>query len=270
MKTSFKALFVGTALVGAILSGCKEDDHDHVHTEGLELIGTAFTDAGGIQVKLWAEGPVQAQYTRFFIELRDSATNELIDDAHVHLSPMMDMGNMVHSAPFEEPATALAVNGLFPCAVVFQMPGAMGWTLGVSVHNHHNDAEGTATFAFAVAAPAVTRTHVVTELNSSNKLIISFVQPKTPVVGINDFEVTLHSMASMMSFPAVTNYTVHIEPTMPSMGHGSPNNVNPTHTGNGHYVGKVNFTMTGTWRIDLTVLNGNDTVYSDAYFDVTF
>ncbi len=274
MKLSIQPLFWGIALMGTILSGCSKDDHDHnhdlPHTDQLQLIGTAYTDSGSMQVKLWAEGPLEAEYTRFFIELRDSASNELIEDAHVHLNPMMDMGSMTHSAPFEEPATSLAVEGLYPCAVVFQMPGEMGWTLDVTVHNHATDAEGSVVFPISVAAPAVTRTHVVTAINSSEKLIISYVEPKSPVVGINDFELTLHRRESMMSFPAVTDYTVHIEPSMPSMGHGSPNNVNPVHSSLGHYNGKVNFTMTGTWRIDLTILNGTDTVYSDAYFDVTF
>lgn len=272
MKLSFQSLLWGTALMGILFSGCSEDDdhnHNHPHTDDLQLIASGYTAAGGMMVKLWAEGPLEAKYTKFFIELRDSATNALIEDAHVHLNPMMDMGSMTHSAPFEEPASALAVEGLYPCAVVFQMPGEMGWTLEVNVHNHATDAEGEVVFALSVASPSVARTRVVTALNNEN-LIISYVQPKNPAVGINDFEVTLHRRASMMSFPAVTDYTVHIEPTMPSMGHGSPNNVNPVHTSLGHYAGKVNFTMTGTWRIDLTILNGTDTVYSDAYFDVTF
>ncbi|MCF8256492.1 MAG: FixH family protein [Flavobacteriales bacterium] len=272
MKTSFKTLFVGLTLVGAILNGCKEDDpqpDNYPNTDNLELVGTAYTDVGGIQVKLWAEGLVEAQYTRFFVELRDSATNALLEDAHVELAPMMDMGMMQHSAPFENPTSVLAVGGLFPCAVVFQMPGDMGWTLDVHVHNHANDAEGEASFTLSVANPSPTRTMVVTPENGGDPLVISYVQPTSPVVGINDFEITLHSKASMMSFPSVDTYTVTIEPEMPSMGHGSPNNVNPTFTSRGHYVGKVNFTMTGLWRINLTIMNGAEVVYSTASFDVT-
>jgi hypothetical protein len=55
---------------------------------------------------------------------------------------------------------------------------------------------------------------------------------------------------------------------MPSMGHGSPNNINPLHIKNGHYKGKVNFTMTGDWRINL-VLN-KDGKTSSTFFDLLF
>jgi hypothetical protein len=77
-------------------------------------------------------------------------------------------------------------------------------------------------------------------------------------------------MASMMSFPPSTDLTVEITPEMPSMGHGSPNNVNPVHTQNGHYVGTANFTMTGDWRIHLTIKEGNRLITDKAYFDILF
>lgn len=269
-----KLLFAGAMLASASFSGCKEGDDNPDNfpdTDNLVLIASGHTDAGSMLVKVWAEGELEAQYTAFFIEVRDSATLELVDDAHIELHPMMDMGSMVHSAPFENPESAQAVNGLFPCAVVFQMPGEMGWELTVHVHNHHNGGEGEVTFPIAVAATAVARTHVVTAQDGTDdKYIISYVQPRDPKVGVNDFELAIHTRVSMMSFPAATGLTVTMEPSMPSMGHGSPNNVDPVHSANGHYKGSVNFTMTGTWVIDLTLLNGTDTVYSGASFEVTF
>jgi hypothetical protein len=64
--------------------------------------------------------------------------------------------------------------------------------------------------------------------------------------------------------------TVEITPEMPSMGHGSPNNVNPVHTGNGHYKGTVNFTMTGDWRIHLKLTRNGRLISDKAYFDILF
>lgn len=53
------------------------------------------------------------------------------------------------------------------------------------------------------------------------------------------------------------------------MGHGSPNNVNPTNSGKGHYKGKVNFTMAGDWRINLDIYKNGAVVDTSLYFDVT-
>lgn len=271
MKVSMKLLFVGVALMSAIFSGCNQDDDlpDPKNTDGLIMIASGNTDAGDMKVNLYATDSLYSQYTAFFIEVRTTNTDAVIKEAHVSLNPMMDMGNMTHSAPFENPSSTSAINGLFPCAVVFQMPGETGWTLTVNVHDHVNGGEGEVTFPLVIKNPTPTRTRVVTPLNGGNKLVISYVQPLDPKVGINDFEITLHTKESMMDWPGIENYTVQIDPQMPSMGHGSPNNVNPTHAGNGHYKGKVNFTMTGLWRINLTIMDGATVVDSTSYFDIT-
>jgi len=74
----------------------------------------------------------------------------------------------------------------------------------------------------------------------------------------------------MMSWPADSTYTFVITPEMPSMGHGSPNNVNPVHVGNGHYKGKVNFTMTGEWKVNIAVQKNGNTISKNAFFTITF
>ena len=86
---------------------------------------------------------------------------------------------------------------------------------------------------------------------------------------MNPFEITVHVKESMMSFPPVKDLTVNMTPSMPSMGHGSPNNVDPVHLVDGHYKGEVNFTMTGDWRIDL-ILNQGSNKLAETQFDLFF
>ncbi|MFM1875245.1 MAG: hypothetical protein RL266_982 [Bacteroidota bacterium] len=269
MKFSFKSLLLGTALLSTIFTGCKKDDPTPDNPTDLLLIASGYTETGSMKVKLYAADSLYSAFTELFIEVSDSASNEVIENAQVSIMPMMDMGMMEHSAPYENPNSSAAVDGMFPCNVVFQMPGDMGWRLEVTVDNL-TGGSGTAVLPLIVKNPAVTRTRVITPSNDPNKrLVISYLKPTDPKVGINDFEITLHSRESMMSWPSVENYTVQIEPEMPSMGHGSPNNVDPTHSGNGHYEGQVNFTMTGLWRINLTIMDGSTVVDSTAYFEVT-
>ena len=54
------------------------------------------------------------------------------------------------------------------------------------------------------------------------------------------------------------------------MGHGSPNNVNPVLTENGHYMGTVNFTMTGAWRINMVFKQDGRIIGKNAWFDIVF
>lgn len=270
MKLLIKSLLLGTALLSTIFTGCKKDDPTpDDNTTDLLLIASGYTDAGSMMVKLYAADSLYSEFTQLFIEVRDSASNEVLENAQITIMPMMDMGNMEHSAPYENPTSSAAVDGMFPCNVVFQMPGEMGWRLEVTVDNL-TGGSGTAVLPLAVKNPPATRTRVITPTSDPNaRLVISYLQPNDPKVGINDFEITLHSRENMMSWPSVENYTVQIEPEMPSMGHGSPNNVDPTHSANGHYEGQVNFTMTGLWRINLTIMDGSTVVDDTAFFEVT-
>lgn len=266
-----KLLFAGVMILFSILTGCKKGDDpepDPSNTEGLVYVGQAYTDQGSLLIKLYASDSLYCAYNNLYIEVRDSATNTVISNAEITLLPQMLM--MGHAAPFENPSSTAAVNGLFPCAVVFQMPGDMGWTLDVTAKDIATNKEGTARIAFAVKNPALTRTKVITALNDGSKIVVSLLQPAKPKVGMNDFEITLHRKETMMSFPPVENYTVEIDPEMVSMGHGSPNNVNPVHTGNGHYKGQVNFSMTGEWNINLRIMDGSEAVDTTSYFVVTF
>lgn len=275
MKRSILHLFLGAAILATTFGACKKDDDvdptpqdPGTPASGLTLLGTEYSVGGSMKVKLYAKSALLAEYTPLYLEVRDSASNALIETADITLNPVMDMGSMTHAAPVEQPA-GNAVNGKFEGAVVFQMPGETGWLLSAIIEKPDGTTGG-AIFQVSVGVPAQPRTHVVTALHDDTKLIISYLKPNSPQVGINDIEFTLHYQESMSSFPAVTDYTIEINPQMPSMGHGSPNNVHPVHIGNGHYKGSVNFTMTGLWRVNLTIKDGLQIADSTAYFDITF
>ena len=275
MKFSSYALFMGVALMSILFVSCSSDDESdgpikEPATNNLIWINSAYTDAGSMLVNVYAADSLLAQYTNIYIEVRDSASNNILTNAGIDIIPMMDMGTMVHSAPSENPSSNTATDGMFQGAVVFIMPGEMGWTLHISVYDAVNDIEGTAVVPVSVGQPIDTRTRVITPLDSTNKLVISYLLPQNPKVGVNDMEITIHERITGMNFIPVNDYTVLMDPQMPSMGHGSPNNVNPESIGNGHYKGKVNFTMTGMWRINLDIFDGATAKDTTGYFDITF
>jgi YtkA-like len=175
---------------------------------------------------------------------------------------------MQHACPVENPDEE-AINGVFPGALAFVMPTSTGgsWTLAMRVHNHKNYKYGVASFNITVDNPTTPVMSVFTSQSvDSSKLVLSIISPTAPKVGMNDIEFTLHRKVSDMSWPADSTYGFVITPEMPSMGHGSPNNVNPVHIGNGHYKGKVNFTMTGEWKINVDVQKDGKTISKDANF----
>lgn len=273
MKIKRILLAMSVLLMAGLWSGCKDEsdiepNNDNTNPTGLLEIASAQTDMGDFTVKLFASQALYMGYNRLQLEVWDKTSNTRLNEAKIVLNPMMDMGTMKHSAPFENPSSTNAVSGLFPCAVVFQMPGEMGWELNVEVENMDGSRKGKAVLPLKVVSPDVVKTHVITAANGSGPVIVSLIEPADPKVGLNTFEIAIHRRATMMSFPADDSLTVEIEPEMPSMGHGSPNNVHPVLSENGHYVGTVNFTMTGKWHVNLKIMDGEELIDDQSYFEI--
>ena len=277
MKSIFKML----ALAGVIAFtfSCKknntapdeETNPTSNPTSNLIQIGETYIIGANAKAIIYSAKPFETGYNVVYVALFDSTDGSRLSAGHFNINPMMDMGMMQHSCPVENTADTITTDNYFKTAVVFSMPGtASEWSLNLNFHNHKNGLEGSGTLGVNVISSSPARfKSTVLSLDSNSSVLISLVGLLNPQVGINDFEITLHKKASMMSFPAIDNYSVEIIPEMPSMGHGSPNNVNPILTSNGHYVGKVNFTMTGLWRINLKLYKNGTLISSDQYFETT-
>ncbi len=142
--------------------------------------------------------------------------------------------------------------------------------MDLMVTNLKNGKSGKLTIPVTVAEPAQKRMLSFTSaVDNSTKYFVSLVEPAKPKVGINDLELVVYKRASMMSFPADSALSITFEPEMPTMNHGSPNNIHPAHKGIGHYKGKVNFTMTGLWRLHFDMKAGDVLAKTDS-LDIEF
>jgi hypothetical protein len=263
----------------AFLYSCKKDNVEDILNplDGLIKLKDGYALGAQAKVEIWGRKNFFAGYNNLVVVVYDSLNlKEKITDAHIHFFPVMTMGMggmaMQHASPVENPDET-AVNGVFPGAVTFIMGTTSdgSWKLTVAVHNHKYDKEGEADFDITVDNPTNSMVSVFkSQTADSSKLVLSLVEPTSPKVGMNDIEFTIHQMADMMDFIPDDSYSIEITPEMPSMGHGSPNNVNPVNTSNGHYKGKVNFTMTGEWKVNVLVKKNGTTVSKNAFFNITF
>lgn len=272
MKKSFVTLLmVTTLLVTTLVISCtKSDTTEPSPTAGLTKLTDGYAIGAAAKVEIYTSSAViNSGYTKFYISLLDSTTGNRIENANIQLMPMMDMVTMQHSSPYENPESDNTVNHLFPCSVVFTMPSTSGnWTIKIQVTN--SGKVGLLTIPVTVVEPLKSRMKSFTALHDGGKYFITLIDPASPKVGINDMEIAIYKKASMMSFPADNSLSVALTPEMPTMGHGSPNNVNPVSMGKGHYKGKVNFTMTGLWKLNLDFMAGTAVADSTQFFEVEF
>lgn len=274
----FKTILAITfATILLATNACKKEETSTVTPTPVEvdqipsnykLMGETYIIGAAAKAKVYSEKDLFVGYNKIFVAMFDSVSNTRLTDGHFDVIPMMDMGMMKHSAPVEITDESIPSDKFWKAAIVFIMPSSAGkWTLNMAFHNHKTDKEGEGELEVNVINPTTSVMKSFTA-SDSTKLFVTLIQPTTPKIGLNNFEISIHKK-DMMDFPAVNDYTVEIEPTMPSMGHGSPNNVNPVFTSMGHYIGKVNFTMTGLWNVKLTLKKNGVTIDNKQSFDIT-
>lgn len=238
-------------------------------TEGLIKLSESFAEGASTKVEVWAKSDYFTGYNRLYFLLKDSVSGNPVTNATIALNPIMDMGTMMHSTPFENPEYTTNADGKFACAVVYIMSSSGGsWTLNANITNHMNNKSGVFSVPVTVTNPAISRVKSFVSAATAETLFVAMLAPQTPVVGVNDLEVAVYKRMSMgMAFPADSSMTIQINPQMLSMGHGSPNNVHPVHTGKGHYRGSVNYTMNGDWTIFFSFYQGTDLANNTMFFE---
>jgi hypothetical protein len=273
MKNNVLNIFMLTFAIFILIESCSKETNvppsDPV--AGMVKIASGYAKGAATYVNIYTKDSAIAGYNKLYIVLTDSITGKNIDNASVTLNPIMQMAMMSHSSPKENPAS-IAVSHVFEASVTFIMPSAGGtWTLTTNVFNNENGKQGALNCIINVKPTTQQKLYSFISLSdNSSKYFVGIVEPSKPFVGINDCELVIYKKQSMMLFPADSSLTVVVIPEMPTMSHGSPNNINPVHMGNGHYKGKVNFTMTGFWRLNLTLKTGNTVADSTNYIDLTF
>lgn len=261
-------ILLSVFILAGILTSCTKDDTGVSPTIPISIqkikLAEGFT--AGTKLELYADDTLRTGYNRLYIRALDSATNAVIRDAQFTLKPTMDMGSMTHSCPTEQPTSSQISADLFPAAAIFTMEGndAQQWSLSISFRSTAPK-EGTLTFPISVIKG--TFPPKIFMDSNGKEMILAMLPLANPIVGMNDVEFAVFSNTSDVYTP-IDDLTMTITPEMPSMGHGSPNNVNPTNKGNGYYAGKVNFIMTGEWKINLA-LERSGAIVGKQFFMIT-
>ncbi len=268
-------------VVSLFISSCKktnqnpeEEENTTVATpsnNNLKKIGETYITGAKAKAIIYSPKDLETGYNEIYVAIYDSIDGSTLNNGVLSINPIMNMGTMTHSSPVENHVGTSTIDGYFKAAVVFSMPGtASEWALNLNFLNSKNGLTGNGNINVPVALSSPTKFKSTTlTLDSSKKIFISLIEPSSPKVGINNFEIVLHQKINSNYYPSINNYSIEITPEMPSMNHGSPNNVNPVNTGNGHYKGKVNYTMTGLWYVRLKIYKNGTLISSDQYFEMT-
>jgi hypothetical protein len=267
---------IALALAAALaVTGCASDPAaDAAATK--TTVATATTSAGGLTVELQSDRGLETGMTPIYLKV--SSGGQAVTDADVTFEPLMAMsGGTSHTCPVGKPE--IGSDGLYHGYANFGMATSMmgAWSARVGV-TRPGQARVEASFPVLVVTDsgrAKSFQDFDPDTLVTTKYLASIRFPAGPAVGLNPTIVTLHRMAGMMSFPAVADATIHMVPSMPSMGHGSTGNVDPVLVTSGVYQGTLGFSMTGTWETRITFSRpasggGTRQIGTDQVFTTTF
>ena len=194
-------------------------------------------------------------YNELFIRIKDASDN-YISDATITWNPVMHMTSMMHSCPKSDVSMTNDAS-VYSGYIIFQMPGNDTEYWDLTLNYTINGESFSFTEQIEINAPLDGMQRVTVFTGSDNVRYILAMMPLEPKVAVNDFSALLYKMETMMVFPPVSNYTITLDPRMPSMGnHSSPNNVDLTYdTAETMYAGKLALTMTGYWKLNLKLLD---------------
>lgn len=244
-----KTFLILIALV--VASSCTSTNGPSVPTTPAmyQLLGSA--SEGSTKVELYSKQGLVVGYNNLFIKVINTATNTIVTDAHVEMDCAMDMDTMHHRAPVEQcDCHESAIDNMWHAGAIFHMQGGMAaWKIRLNVHNHSNNEEISVSIPVNVAPTQ----NVVTFSSGLDEYVVCFVPPALPVIGKNAVNFVVFSTRDHIAYASRDDVAISIEPHMPSMGHGSPGNVQPVGVGAGHFAATVNLIMKGSWVISTTV-----------------
>ena len=259
-----KLKYILPILLITLFASCDSDDNNIIlpvsETSGLQKVQELSNTDHTIEVYT-KSGAFYTGYNDISIRIKNNTDDTYFETYTIDWIPMMDMGSMNHSCPKSSITKATGKSTIYTGNLVYQMTGMdeSGWSLKFMYTIDDIDYM----VEEEITVIQSSRQNVTTFTGSDSvKYIAAIIEPTNPAIAINDLKVGLYKMESMMMFPTVADYTIGLDPRMPSMGnHSTPNNTDLTYnTLDKMYHGDLSLTMTGYWVLNLKLMGANNTL----------
>jgi hypothetical protein len=287
MKTIKLILVACIAALG--FTSCSSDGDDTPKFEEnpmAEFNLVANIEANGHSVELYSEGKTgfTTGYNEIFVRIKNNADDSYYANPEISWMPVMHMMSKEHSCPKSDLSITGDHNTVAKGYIIFQMPGNADEYWDITLNYKVDGEDFSFTETIDVKAPSDGKQKVTSFMGTDDvRYILAMVEPMDPEVALKDMQAMLFKMENMMIFPVVEDYTVTLDPRMPSMdNHSSPYNEDLTYdAASKSYKGKLSLTMKGYWKLNLKLLNSTGEVLkgedvtdeheaSSLYFELEF
>jgi len=236
-------------MISAIFAGCSDDTSVTPNGNQPGKYSRILTiESGDKKFEIWSSSASTLIYGYNDIGFKVFSDGLEKTNGFVKYLPTMyhGIGGPSHTVPVKENFYYDSADKLFKGYVIFIMYDSSAFW--ASDYNFNNEFSVDSS-VFDLSMNYKSQIYAWDNVNTQRVYILTLVSPLSPRVGSNEMTVMLHESSGFFTFSERDSAEMHIRPWMESMGHGSPNNVNPISIGGGYYKGNVNFTMSGEWYV---------------------
>ncbi|NLR93592.1 FixH family protein [Flammeovirga agarivorans] len=279
--------FLLISIFALFFISCNQDETNP--QEGSNVIGSSTTDEGVVLNLTSTKEALYEGVNNVTFSLGNGQS--LSEGGTWKITPVMEMTmdngmKHMHSTPIKGFDIGSSNTTSGEGQILFVMPTVEKGAWELHIEYIVNDAVE-AMWMMPIEVNAVTfetseanyKTVIMQQLDGSEERIVlgyNFLSGG-PEMGANDIEILAFKRIPAMdhghheeghghdfeTYEPYTQLSIKTTPWMPSMSHGSSNNVDPEETEEGVYTGVVNFSMTGDWQIQLNVKDGETEIINE-------
>ncbi|HZH54184.1 MAG TPA: hypothetical protein VFD72_00900 [Sphingobacteriaceae bacterium] len=256
-------IFVSLIVLWSFTACVDDQVEPQVDPPDLVKIGEGTEDG----VKITVYGDRDKFYEGFnviYVTLEEGSSPILGYWNEVKLSTSMNTPGGLIGSPVVQPEYD-QTTGLYVGAVVFTMPAndLDPWKLEVTYEGR------TVTINLNVQALPLGTNHTSAYLGTDGKTYqLTLVNPMMPQIGFNDLLIMVHEVVDAQNYLAKDELDIEVGTEMIASGQVSSGHDHPLSTGEGFYVGKVNLSAQGEWRLNFKLMDGENTLLENGFLDI--
>lgn len=269
MKIYLNSVFLSILL----LIGCSNDSIPLLVNEpGNDFQKIISAEEGNIRFEIWTTGndTLMTGYNRVGFKVFENNTEKTTGFVKFYAKMFHFTSSEFHATPVEPQYNYDPALGMFAGYIIMLMPSdtSSRWY----GYYNFNDELSIDSANFDVGWDTKTKFKIFTDISAQLSYLITMTAPVDPVRGMNDFSCLLHESPDFVDFTQVNSANMFLTPKLDSLNHTSDGNVNPVYLGGGIYRGKVNFDLSGGWKVYDSIYYNNRCVTQNGtpyiYFDV--
>jgi hypothetical protein len=256
-----------------LFNSCKKEQSTEVKSSIIEIDSVAIPSnyrvvlegyAGGAKARIvvYAETEFKTGPLKLYTVIYDSITNKILNNGKLKVYSLLEDDSIFQDwirYNADGPDVETTNDGIYKSTAYFHFPTTKksNWWLQVYYTNNKGNISGFVEKNIVVDSPIPANVFPYVITNDWNDIYFHnfylLTQPNWKE-GLNDFELKVDQLESnTANFAPSKNFTMELEAMMPDSGLTSIENINPIHSGNGIYKGKINLTKKGLWHMKLKV-----------------